>query len=862
MTYRTSIATLVAHASTVIVDRDVANRKALDQTGNVKAYDLGDTPGAITSSFPNLCKSDCGPRLSDDGLTVIQPSVLSPVSPHLEITAAKGHTDPTEAVRGNLVNFDGLAAPSSPGFSPEDADYTVTVGTRSLLRGRETEDLTGQPVVENTAPREGPPAFSLDRKMCDADGRCRIEITFHPSVCGSSPSNVYFGHLRTNGATPAGQATVALVAKCIGPLSSPWCASDPDLTPQQMANLPLRLGTIVWGSNESRGDVIALGSVLPDSPFIAVVPASVSGEFSFATEDCSAIRLVDPGPQVRARAAGLEDVDAPAPILAGGSGVVDGTFYLLINPKPQVNGAGVPLGAPDGPRTSTARFSVNTSRYGIRLPPNGLSITVQVERRVIEVRKDTALSPGFVPGPATVANRASAAGSGTSTIVDGVQPALSADGTTLVFARPVDPNTRFGDSAIMRVSLEGGPAEPTAVVVTDGDGDALTAPAVSRDGKTLAFVRASRPPSAARPSQIIVTDHRGGSPRVMSANADGTPGNGDSGRPALSPDGGVVGFASKATNLGMLAGTTPLRLFVRSLASDDTLTPVVSLSTAEGPAVAFDARAARAFFASPAPLTQNDANDRDDAYAQQLSGRLTTTPAHLNFGTYDKPSPAGTGLPLTLTNAGPGPVTIDTVIPPAPFQVEGTCTGRILSAGESCTTVVSFTPTIAGTYEGILEVRGSSGPPHSQQTTQTALHARVLPTPVPSGLRPSPPPSNPPTIPPTPSLPQTDPSPTPANAALGTLSIAPSVAHPGRVTQVQGHGFIPNITVSITWDTTGPVQLVTTTSIGTLTAYIPVQRATAPRLGTVTAATTDGRLLAYVQFLIEKASMAPSLIDR
>ncbi|MEU0002678.1 hypothetical protein ABZ069_37920 [Streptomyces microflavus] len=868
VTYRTSAsaAGLPTRASTVVVDRDVAGRKVLDQTGNVKAYDLGDAPGAVASSFPSLCASDCGPHLSDDGSTVVHPSVLSPVSPYLEITAAEGRTEPTATVRGNVVNFDGMVAPNLAGFSAGDADYTVTVGTRSLLRGQETKDLTGQPVVENTAPRGGPPAFSLGGKTCQADGRCRIEVTFHPSVCGSSPSNVHFGHLRTNGEIPAGQSTVGLVAMCVGALNSPWCASAPDLTPQQMADLPLRLGTLIKGSNERQGNVIPVGSALPGSPFIAVVPASVTGEFSFGTEDCSAIRLVDPGPQVQDRAAALEGVDAPAPIVAGQSGVVDGTFYLLIDPKPQATAPDAPGGTPDGPRTYTARFSVTTSIIGTRLPPNGLSITVQVERRVIEMRKDAASTPGFVPGPATVTNRATGAGSGAPTIVDGIQPALSADGTTLVFARPVDPSTTSGDSAVLRVSLEGGQADPTEVVVADGDGDALTAPAVSRDGTTLAFVRTPRPASGTRPSQIVVTDARGRNPRVVSTNADGSPGDGDSSRPALSPDGGVVGFASTAANLGTPFGTTTSRLYVRAIADAGTLAPLASLSAGEGPAAAFDAGAARAFFASPDPLAESDTNSGEDAYAQPLSGRLTVNPSHLDFGVYAKPSLAGTGLPLSLTNAGPGPVTVDAIVPPAVFQAQSTCTGRTLSAGESCTTVVSFTPATAGTFEGILEVRGSSGLPRAQQTTRTTLRAEVRPAPAPSGPSPAPVPSDQPTPPPTPpeGPDPAAPSPTtpgPDDAAPGTLSVAPSVAHPGRVTQVHGRGFTPNTTVSLTWGTTGPVRLVTVTGGGTFTAYVPVGRTTAAHLGTITAAGA-GRLLAYVQFLVQRPSMTPSLIGR
>ncbi|MFK0230806.1 hypothetical protein ACIQUL_34100 [Streptomyces sp. NPDC090303] len=870
VTYRASASGdgLPTRSSTVVVDRDVDGRKTFDQAGNVKAYDLDDAPGTTASSFPSLCADDCGPRISDDGTKVVRPSILSGVSPYLEVTAAEGRTEPTTTVLGNVVNFDGMVSPAYNGFEANDEDYTVTVGTRSLLRGREKEDLTGRPVLENTAPDSTPPAFTLGGKTCETDGKCRVEVTFHPSTaCAGSSSRVFFGRLRTSGATPAGQTTVGLVARCRGPISAPWCPSGPNPTQQQMAALPLRLGSVLRGSDERRGNVVPVGGVLPGSPFIAVVPVKATGEFTFSADDCSAIRLVDPGPQVRARAANLTGGTELEPILAGGSGVVEGALYLLIAPEPEADGTPARGTAHDGPQIHTARLSVNSGGTS-QFPPNGLSIALQVERRVIEMRKDTASTPGFVPGPAAVVNVADTGGTGGTTIVDAVQPGLSGDGKTLLFARPVLPETPPDESAVLRASLADDTAGP-ATVVAGGDGDAVTAPAVSRDGTTVAFVRGPRTASTARPAQIVVADAQGKNPRIVSTNADGTPGDGDSARPALSPDGRVVGFSSKAPNLGTAAGTTAPRLFVRALSGDDTLTAVASLGAGEGPAASFDAHGSRAFFTSGDPLTESDTNTADDAYAQSLPGRLTVTPAGLDFGVYDRPSAAGIGLPLSLTNAGPGTVTIDAVTPPAPFRAQSTCTGRTLAAGETCVTVVSFTPTSAGTYEGALEVRGSSGPPRAQQTARTTLRAEVGPAPAPPPTATDTPPPPPPTTTtsPTPSPgPPPDPSPSPPPSpgapVLGSLSVVPSVAHPGRVTRVHGRGFTPNSTVSLTWGTTGPTRPVTVTSSGEFTAYVPVGRAATPTLGTITAADAQGRLLAYVQFLVEKPSMEPSLIGR
>ncbi|MEW2275501.1 choice-of-anchor D domain-containing protein [Streptomyces griseofuscus] len=861
---RSTAAKDLAQASTVVVDRDVSGAGALDRTGNVKAYDLADAPNPVASSFPGLCGDDCGPRLSANGSTIVYPTVLSPVSPVLEITVSAPGSEAPHAIRGDMVDFNALGG-AFYGFSPADPPVTATITTRSLIPGQEGKDLTGEPRLRDTPTNALVTGFRVEPKKCDATGACRTEVTFDPSACAAkTPYASHLSHLWTDGHTAAGQSSIALAARCQGDLNSPWCPSTPDLTEDQMAALPLRKA--VFDDDHDMGNLVSLGTVQTDSPFVAMVPGrDIRGKFTYTTQDCSAIRLVDPGPAVRERAA-AEGATNPTAIHNGQDLLPSdpGTFYFLVNPVAFQDEKATEGAAPSTPQTYVARAALDPNSTGNEIPMGGFSVTVRVVRQVIEMRRDTDTGPGFAPGAAVIVSRGKTEDSSSASgIVDGARPALSADGGSLVFASPgVDDGTVR--NVIVRTPLGGGTAGP-GTVLSDDPRTSATSPAVSADGSTIVYVRGPYPPSSGGHQQIVLSDRQGGPPKVVSTGIDGDPGNGDSSRPALSPDGRLLGFASAATDLDKTSRAKGAQLYVRSLTQEGGATRIAGLdpdADTGTPAADFDTQGGRLVLDTPDALADGDRNGQDDVYLRLVTGRLVVTPASLDFGTIDRPSTMGRGLPLTVTNAGPGPVTVTGIEPAAPFGVQGTCTGRTLYAGGTCTTVVSFTPTTAGQYSATLQVLADNGPDGQTQRAEAALHAVVEPTPTgPSPTTGPPPPTGPPS--PSPSPRTTDnPSPAPSGGTgtAAQLGIAPAVAHPGRVTQARGNGFAPGAKLDVTWGTTGPVSRVTVSADGTFTAYIPVPEAAEAAetgRGSVSVSGGDGRLLAFTQFLVEEPPLQP-----
>jgi Tol biopolymer transport system component len=190
-------------------------------------------------------------------------------------------------------------------------------------------------------------------------------------------------------------------------------------------------------------------------------------------------------------------------------------------------------------------------------------------------------------------------------------PALSADGSKVVFASGGEVFLRDGDAPLLRVS------DPR-------DGEA-SEPAISADGSTVAYTAAGR---------ILVADVRTG--RITSATVTpaGAPADGPSAAPALNRDGAIVAFASKATNL--VRGDTNAigDVFVRDLGRGRTERVSVSSSgrqqdravadafsqvpdiSADGRYVVFDSDATT--------LVRGDANRRTDVFLRDRRRHRTT----------------------------------------------------------------------------------------------------------------------------------------------------------------------------------------------------------------------------------------------
>ncbi len=86
------------------------------------------------------------------------------------------------------------------------------------------------------------------------------------------------------------------------------------------------------------------------------------------------------------------------------------------------------------------------------------------------------------------------------------------------------------------------------------------------------------------------------------------------------------------------------------------------------------------------------------------SGALQVAPDSLGFGNQALHTSAS--QPVTVSNPGPGPVTIQQVLTPAGFTATTPCT--TIAAGGSCTLTVAFAPQTAGAYHGLLTIDSTS----------------------------------------------------------------------------------------------------------------------------------------------------------
>ncbi|MFE8977704.1 hypothetical protein ACFYM7_30455 [Streptomyces cyaneofuscatus] len=832
-------------AGTVVVDRDVSGKGELDRPGNARATDLTKAPGPAPASFPELCKRDCGPQLSHDGTTVVYPSVLSPVSPALVMTASAGSGIPA-AVTGDLIDVNALAA-RGDGFAPDDEPVTVTVGTRPAAgKG----DLTGEPRLQKR--KSG--AFRAGAKKCDASGNCRTAVTFDPARC--TDRAVIWDRLDTRGTTSAGRSSVALLARCTGNAPAPGCPPEPKA--ERMADLPLRRGEL--RSSPVSGRYLDVGPVTPGRPLLVMVSArGLTGRVSYGTQDCAAVRPVEPDAKLRERA---REAGAANPEPVGVGSVLDGsdagTLYFLVDPatRPDGHASADPASAA---RTYAARV-VLTAASGAEASGDGFSVTVRAVRQVVEMRKDVKPDGGFVPGPATLVSVVEGEGASGPRTVDGVRPALSGDGRTVAFTAYGLDQAVPGAGAVVaaRFTADGRHLGSRTVSGKAAVGTTADSPAVSSNGRTIAFVRRPEPPVPGEAAQVVVTDEQGEGTRTMSTSGSGAPADADSTRPALSPDGRVVAFASSATNL---EGDTPpvgLQLYIRAVGSQGGVVRLASpgaAGDADPAAVAFDAGGGVAAFTTAEPLADHDANEQPDVYTRAVAGRLTVEPAALDFGTFTGKSTTGTAMPLRIVNTGPGPITVYSVTSGAPFVHRGRCVGRTIPAGEVCTGVVSFVPRVPGRYLGTLEVKARTALDGTLLTNGSDLTA-VVEEPSggggeskgDSGGRDGEGDSDGATDG-GPSPGQSD-GPPPKQPGTAVMSVSPTVARPGRVLRIQGSGFTPGDRVTLTWGVTGPVQQAVVTTEGTLTAYVPVARQENTGPGSVTASNERGELLAYTGFLV------------
>lgn len=110
------------------------------------------------------------------------------------------------------------------------------------------------------------------------------------------------------------------------------------------------------------------------------------------------------------------------------------------------------------------------------------------------------------------------------------------------------------------------------------------------------------------------------------------------------------------------------------------------------------------------------ANDSGTVYKLTLPlGIATVSPDSLTFGPQDVGT-TSSSQPVTLSNTGGAPLTVNTIVASGDFAETDNCNGSV-AAGHSCTINVTFSPTLPGTRTGTLTITDNSdGAPGSQQT--------------------------------------------------------------------------------------------------------------------------------------------------
>ena len=230
-------------------------------------------------------------------------------------------------------------------------------------------------------------------------------------------------------------------------------------------------------------------------------------------------------------------------------------------------------------------------------------------------------------------------------------------------------------------------------------------PAISGDGATVVWTSYSNDfvPKTSDSEDVYLRDLLAPTSLVerISVRADGGPGatSGDSERPALSNDGALVGFDSTAELIlgapGPVARPGPGPV-ARPASSPATLGP-------PAPQVTTTTRSA----ARPANLA---GTIRDIYLRQRLPGIAVAAPQGADYGTVEKgqQSPAKT---FTFTNTGPGPFMAPSAGGTATGDYSvtgGTCAGRLLRRGDSCTVTAVFAPTTTGARPGSIDLVGTT----------------------------------------------------------------------------------------------------------------------------------------------------------
>jgi Tol biopolymer transport system component len=214
-------------------------------------------------------------------------------------------------------------------------------------------------------------------------------------------------------------------------------------------------------------------------------------------------------------------------------------------------------------------------------------------------------------------------------------PAISADGTRVAFTSEGD-NLSDDDGSFPDVFVRDLRRNDT-ILVSRSDGPSgpgldgiSTDPAISADGRFVAFVSDGAVPGAADGvANILVRDLALGSTILVSRASNGAGGDRSSSAPAISADGHFVAFLSDATNLS--TEDNPVRgVFVRDLVAGTTTLASRATGPAGAPATgvalspSISADGSRVAFATGSPnLSDEDADAATDVFVRDLGSGTT-----------------------------------------------------------------------------------------------------------------------------------------------------------------------------------------------------------------------------------------------
>ena len=364
------------------------------------------------------------------------------------------------------------------------------------------------------------------------------------------------------------------------------------------------------------------------------------------------------------------------------------------------------------------------------------------------------------------------------------QPSISGDGNLVVFSSDggdtlVQQPTGQGTQVYVRNVAAARTDEVSLAAGGGAPGGQANDAAISQDGRFVAFASTSTdlvPGGVATQVPMVYRRELAtGTTVLVSVQPDQTtPSQGPAGQPAITADGGMVAFASQASDLvpetaGRVAPAAAViqlnDIYIRDIAAGETVLASVTLDrTGTGlkslqPAVAGLGRLV--FFASSSDrLVTKDGNKAVDVFVRDMPPQPVLSPPLLDLGA----AAVGTQTPpaaVTLGNAGWASLQV------AGSAIGGTnrkdfrivadgCTGRTLRRNEACTVTVVFKPTGPGARGASLTIDDGLA------STNLAVSLR-------------------------------------GRASRAKLVVTPHIGQPGTVVIVDGSGFPDGAKVTLRW---------------------------------------------------------------